>query len=136
MPDCQPEDQINNIKNFGTFLEFTDALEIGPHNGVHGVVGGRNPTPNPNLPFDRRGTMSDLYISPLDILFWCHHANIDRIWAEWQKKQIETGNTEYMHPFGLSELENQMHPWYPEFTEQRTRTIESMGYSYDIFSDE
>jgi tyrosinase len=43
------------------------ALEGGPHNYIHGFVAGDMST----------------YMSPLDPCFWLHHANIDRIWAEW-----------------------------------------------------
>jgi len=42
-------------------------LESNPHNFVHGFVG---------------GTMGS-YLSPLDPLFWCHHANLDRLWWRW-----------------------------------------------------
>ncbi len=45
----------------------TGQLEGGPHNGVHGTVG---------------GTMGT-YLSPLDPIFWLHHCNIDRLWASW-----------------------------------------------------
>ena len=42
-------------------------LEIGPHNHVHGQIGGE---------------MGD-YRSPLDPIFWLHHNNIDRLWDSW-----------------------------------------------------
>ena len=37
------------------------------HNKVHNLVGGRMAT----------------MLSPSDMLFWVHHANIDRLWAAW-----------------------------------------------------
>lgn len=43
------------------------ALEGTSHNGVHNAIGGQ------------MGTM----LSPLDPLFWLHHANVDRLWALW-----------------------------------------------------
>ncbi|MBI3705139.1 MAG: tyrosinase family protein [Rhizobiales bacterium] len=43
------------------------SLEGGPHNSVHGIVGGEMAT----------------YMSPLDAIFWLHHCNIDRIWDRW-----------------------------------------------------
>jgi tyrosinase len=124
---------INRIKARTTFFEFTDRLEKNPHNDVHGDIGGMNPNHDPNnpKPFDERGTMGDPYISPLDVLFWCHHGNIDRIWAGWQKMKIESGNTEFMHP-GISGTESEMTPWFPEYSEPQTRQIESMGYKYDV----
>ncbi|MCX6109836.1 MAG: tyrosinase family protein [Proteobacteria bacterium] len=43
-------------------------LESMPHNTVHSAVG---------------GDMGH-FMSPLDPLFWLHHANVDRLWAQWQ----------------------------------------------------
>jgi hypothetical protein len=43
------------------------------HNNVHGAVGGRN------------GYMSFIPQSPVDMIFYLHHANIDRIWNQWQQ---------------------------------------------------
>jgi tyrosinase len=33
--------------------------------------------------------------SPNDPIFWLHHANVDRIWAQWQKFQLGIGGS---HP--------------------------------------
>jgi tyrosinase len=43
-------------------------LEATPHDMVHVRVG---------------GNMGDVPTSPLDPIFWLHHCNIDRLWAEW-----------------------------------------------------
>lgn len=53
-------------------------IETQPHDWVHGLVGGANPT-NQNLP----GLMSDPDTAALDPIFWLHHSNIDRLWASW-----------------------------------------------------
>jgi tyrosinase len=45
----------------------TTSLEGGPHNTTHVAVG---------------GDMSDM-ISPRDPIFWLHHCNVDRLWAQW-----------------------------------------------------
>jgi tyrosinase len=45
-------------------------LEATPHNSVHGYVG------------DNSDDMG-LYHSPLDPLFWVHHARVDELWVEW-----------------------------------------------------
>ena len=42
-------------------------LEGGPHNYVHGFVGGDMGT----------------YMSPLDPVFWCHHNMIECLWVDW-----------------------------------------------------
>lgn len=50
------------------FVSFQSGLENSIHNAVHNAVG---------------GTMASAS-SPADPLFWSHHANIDRIWNQWQ----------------------------------------------------
>ena len=134
-PDLQnklPTSQrINTIKNFTTFIPFTDRLEVGPHANVHMNTGGDNPNPDPNDIWDEFGDMKNIFISPLDPLFWCHHGNLDRIWAGWQKIRIGAGEIEFMHP-ALEGSESQMTPWFPEFSEPQTRQIEAMGYKYDV----
>jgi tyrosinase len=49
-------------------------FEITPHGTVHDAVGGGN------------GWMSDIRKAAKDPIFWLHHANIDRIWAQWIAK--------------------------------------------------
>jgi tyrosinase len=67
---------IDGILAQTDFDIFTGTLEGSPHNNGH-VISGR-----PN------GHMIN-GMSPLDPIFWLHHCNIDRIWAEWQT----AGNT-------------------------------------------
>ena len=67
---------IDGIKQATRFPIFTGQLEGSPHNNGHVITGGAN------------GHMVD-GMSPLDPIFWLHHCNIDRIWAEWQT----AGNT-------------------------------------------
>ena len=51
-----------------TFSTFQRKLELGAHGDVHVAV----------------GSTMDTASSPADALFWLHHANIDRLWAQWQ----------------------------------------------------
>lgn len=70
-------DRIMAVADFITFGSGTaeslrpgkqnGMLEGGPHNLVHMTI---------------HGDMATM-LSPLDPIFWLHHANIDRIWAEW-----------------------------------------------------
>ncbi len=53
-------------------------IETQPHDQVHGLVGGSDPS-HPDLP----GLMSDPDTAALDPIFWLHHGNIDRLWASW-----------------------------------------------------
>lgn len=52
---------------------FYGPLEGGPHNYVHGFVGGDMAT----------------FMSPLDPLFWLHHNRIEQLWVEWN---LDMGN--------------------------------------------
>jgi tyrosinase len=44
-------------------------LEHKPHDYIHNYVDGSMAT----------------FMSPLDPIFWLHHANVDRLWTEWEK---------------------------------------------------
>ena len=62
---------IDSIQQTDQFQIMTGQLETSPHNNAHTISGGG------------RGHMGN-GMSPLDPIFWLHHCNIDRIWAEWQ----------------------------------------------------
>jgi hypothetical protein len=62
---------INNPSHFGAQLQ--GLLEQKPHNIVHSTIGG--PT----------GVMNSAE-SPLDPIFWLHHANVDRLWGRWLRQ--------------------------------------------------
>jgi len=64
-----------------TFPLFWRAIEGNPHNTAHTLTGGFNPT----------GHMSS-GMSPLDPIFWLHHCNVDRLWAQWQNAGHTTPN--------------------------------------------
>ena len=97
--------QITTVLANTTFTPFVNGLD-GPHGRVH------------NWCF---GTMSDPSLSPADPLFWLHHAEIDRLWSQWQ----------LAHPGinpSLTGANRIMDPW-PE-TEVQVRSIATLGYSY------
>ena len=50
-------------------------IEQRPHNDIHIAVGGAIGNIN--------GAMADIPTAAFDPVFWVHHANIDRLWAEW-----------------------------------------------------
>src|SRR5262249_45837151 len=58
---------------------FRYRIEYGPHAFMHTWVGGYNPTTTDC------GHMSFFETSVNDPIFWLHHANIDRLWAQWQR---------------------------------------------------
>jgi hypothetical protein len=62
-------EQIASLVNGrDTFADFTTFLE-GQHNTPHVAIG---------------GNMGEVPTSPLDPMFWSHHAFIDMIWRNWQ----------------------------------------------------
>lgn len=65
--------------NTGT---FNGHLEADPHNTVHGRVGGNKIEADKTTP----GLMSKPSTAALDPIFWLHHANIDRLWEVWRKR--------------------------------------------------
>jgi len=54
-------------------------LESQPHDNVHVSLGGAN-----------GGFMMDM-LSPVDPLFWLHHANVDRLWDVWTRRRQKAG---------------------------------------------
>jgi tyrosinase len=56
------------------------ACESVPHNTMHGAVGGAS------------GWMSAFNTAGLDPVFWMHHANIDRLWEVWRKRDPKHTN--------------------------------------------
>lgn len=88
-----------------TFTQFVGNIDA-PHGIVH------------NWCF---GTMSDVSWSPVDPLFWLHHAEVDRLWSTWQQNNPGKNPT-------LSGANRIMSPWAE--TETQVRSISSLGYSY------
>jgi len=89
----------------GTFNTFAPALE-GIHNSGHVWVG---------------GSMGSILTAPADPIFWMHHCEIDRLWAEWQTNNPGQNPT-------LAGAAAIMDPWSE--TEVDTRDITALGYSY------
>jgi tyrosinase len=82
MPQATELDPILNVTNFA---KFQRRLELGPHADVHVAIG---------------GTMNSAS-SPSDPIFWLHHANLDRLWAQWQAqhpKNNPSNKTETLQP--------------------------------------
>ena len=98
------------VMALGDFPTFTGSLE-GIHNGVHVWVG---------------GTMGFIATAPADPIFWMHHANIDRLWAQWQ--QGHAGLNPNLPGPPSSASSPVMDPW--SYTEPDTRSITAMGYDY------
>ncbi len=79
LPTLQNALASKDFLNFGSSkaqyhsqMTGSGILEAQPHNNVHNNVG---------------GFMGD-FLSPVDPVFFLHHANIDRLWDVWTRKQV------------------------------------------------
>jgi tyrosinase len=60
-------------------------LEDQPHNPVHVDVGGQDDS-------GEGGLMTDPRTAAVDPVFWVHHANIDRLWEVWLRRDAQDAN--------------------------------------------
>ncbi len=92
---------------------FEPLLEARPHNPVHNLVGG----------------IMNTMASPLDPLFWLHHANIDRLWAAWVaagngRRMPATTNSYWAGDFSYGAA-------LPTLPRRKTYATTRLGYVYD-----
>jgi tyrosinase len=111
------QDAIDAIQRESRFRIFTRQLETQPHNNGHVISGSPN------------GHMID-GVSPLDPIFWLHHCNIDRIWAEWQT----AGNT--TPPLNLDYNNQFVNGTGQPVTASSASALDfaALGYTYDTLS--
>ncbi|MBW4504648.1 MAG: tyrosinase family protein [Scytonema hyalinum WJT4-NPBG1] len=124
--DKAQTDRILQSKDYKTFQLFVEGQIIVDANGVeqrcerepcnhnlvHALLDGtlENPSaPGPSL----RSSLNNVPASPNDPVFWLLHANVDRLWAEWQKNG-RRGSEFYAvpgtEPYGHN-LNDRMWPW-------------------------
>ncbi|KAH8888536.1 Di-copper centre-containing protein [Thozetella sp. PMI_491] len=70
--------QVTNSMRAPDYSSFDLASEFSIHPGGHLGIGGLY------------GSITDLWASPADPLFYLHHANVDRAWWSWQTRNIST----------------------------------------------
>ncbi len=97
-----------------SFGSFQNAIN-GPHGGVHVRVG---------------GNMSSVAFAAYDPLFYLHHGNVDRLWAQWQQS----------HPGSLpsNEANLELEPFNKPYSTQWQRgsayaSTTALGYAYTNF---
>ena len=96
------------------------------HNMVHNWVGGAISQGDPRTA--RRGTMR-LSTSPNDPVFFLHHANVDRLWSEWQARH--PGRTyEPKTGHNGNSADSPMVP-FGRVTPQAVENIADLGYRYE-----
>jgi tyrosinase len=73
------------VRSARDFDQIRQRIEWVPHGIVHAAVGGPN------------GDMTAMH-SPNDPMFWLHHANVDRLWWNWQQTGNRTRHKENIFP--------------------------------------
>jgi len=102
LPVAQDIQALNLRTTFPAFQRFLEQI----HNNVHLAVG---------------GTMGGAS-SPADPLFFCHHANVDRLWADWQQRHSRArppNSREVLQPPPLFDV-----------AVSSVMSIKRLGYSY------
>ncbi|HEY6730209.1 MAG TPA: tyrosinase family protein [Solirubrobacterales bacterium] len=96
----------------------TGVVELRPHNNVHNLVG-------------KEGWMADEDAAAKDPIFWLHHANIDRIWAQWQSdgNQNPTEGAWRDEPFAFFDVDGGEDHKTPG---QVLDTVTDLEYAYDV----
>ena len=124
-------ERILTIENFFTFGsgpmadQFFGTLE-NVHNLIHNFSGGANPgwqghaTPGNEF---ATGDMVDPGRTAFDPIFWAHHSNVDRLWAEWQRRFPGRGPD---NPAAI------LPPW--NFTVADMASVRGLGYDYMMAS--
>ncbi len=103
---------VDKVEAQTSFTSFTQPVPQPPfgleglHNDVHVWVG---------------GTMASIPTAPADPVFWLHHANVDRLWDMWQKKNPNK-NPNITGPDAV------LDPW--SYSEVDTRDTKNFGYKY------
>lgn len=136
---------LRTFRDYGGGSLYNDSfgfLDQNPHNTMHLWTGGMNPVqPKTSAPKNRNQAVKvsgrrfhsrdDLYSEPpvgdmfsnltasYDPIFWPIHANIDRLWSEWQEMNPNA------EPAGLDGV---LAPW--TYTVRDTRDIRQFGYEY------
>jgi tyrosinase len=98
------------------FWREPGVLERSPHNAVHGAIGGEN------------GWMSFPEEAAKDPIFWLHHCNIDRIWAEWGG-QDPTEPAWSNQGFEFFDADGQK---VSKTCMEAVDTVQDLGYTYDV----
>ncbi|KAL6853090.1 hypothetical protein ACO1O0_007643 [Amphichorda felina] len=80
---------------------FDNVVEGGPSFDASGVHGGGHYSVGGTY-----GQMGDLYASPTDPVFFLHHANLDRVWWSWQKRDLPNRLKDISGPIYLMDYTN------------------------------
>jgi polyphenol oxidase len=76
-PTRQNPMNAGNFASFGGSSASAGALEMGPHGAIHMWAGTQD---------DPWADMGNLMLAGRDPIFFAHHCNLDRLWAEWNRR--------------------------------------------------
>jgi tyrosinase len=102
LPGKQDVDFVLSLDDFSDFSTQLENL----HDGVHVWVG---------------GTMANIDFAAYDLIFWAHHAMIDRLWRLWQLKHPNQGPPRRLYPRALEPF---------GMTVEETLDVTTLGYDY------
>ena len=124
-------DDVANILTIENFFQFASgssgnryfgAVE-NIHNLIHNYTGGVNPfykDGQADIPSEpRTGDMVNAGVTAFDPIFWAHHANVDRLWDEWQHRNPNAGP---------DDSQDILPPW--NMTVADTSSTRELGYEY------
>jgi tyrosinase len=114
---------INSIIQSTSFDRFNTRIEGSPHNSGHILVGVGIGQP-------KSGHMGD-GLSPLDPIFWLHHCNVDRLWAQWQLGGHMTPSFEQQYMSNFVDKKGMS----VDVTAQDAIDFDALGYAYQDFSN-
>jgi len=118
------KDDVQVAMSKTTYIAFHDRIN-GPHGAVHVQIGGFDEQTGTPI-----GEMADIERSPRDVLFWLHHAFLDKLWHDWSKN-----NPGKFPPDGFSAITNINSRLLPttlfNHTSQQVFSVEALGYSYN-----
>lgn len=121
------EQDIQNILKIPSFYNFASGPDSNHffgaceniHNLIHNFSGGGNPNFTPTNGEPQYGYMQSAGTTARDPIFWAHHSNVDRLYAEWQR----------LHPnAGPDDPEDILAPWPNRVKE--VEAISDLGYEY------
>ncbi|KAF2788134.1 Di-copper centre-containing protein [Melanomma pulvis-pyrius CBS 109.77] len=102
-----------------TFGEFWPCVEFAAHTAGHGGIGGE---------------MLDLVASPGDPLFYLHHAYLDKLWWEWQARDLParlaqiSGNNACPGFPGAPPAQPETLPWGPRAVVGDPGNVTTLGH--------
>lgn len=131
-----------------SFYFFTRHLESVPHNQIHNYLGTLPTNLGVDLiegKYDSTGYMAQMY-SPMDPIFWVHHANIDRLYEKWLIEKIddEIGNSgrpmkqkfiDNMWFYRFFEVGKKEPTHYDDLDKVYDNLYGVQTYAYDMFID-